>query len=346
MQLKKLGKSWALQSTRNIVQFLIGLTFYVAEYQRINPFNLMVGLASFSLSYLSVYLFNDLMDYEEDAKRVDELKEMGRYKALVYEHLTKKDATSLMYLLVVIGLTLSSFVNFVFSTLVMVALLMNFLYSSNWFQFRKDSWKLSGVMLVCQMIKYSSGWFTQTSTTGAFPFWPMMMLSLVYVFSLIIYKEGGTNMDVEHVAKASKRKKKILLLVGFGTLASLILTIVLHPIKIALLLTLIVGGLSILISKKLGISKKVEMQNVFVGLVGAVFVLSILLFSLNPTLSAENERVEAFSESIKENISSIFPDDSELVWYMINNPEEYTGINTSLVEEIREWKTKEISVGE
>ncbi len=336
MKVKPLLKSWALSTTRNLTQFLIGLALYVTISLKINPFNLVFGLASFMITYLAVYLFNDLMDFKEDKRKVKEIKEKGRYKPLVFGHMSQNDAVSLMFLLLIIGLVLASFVNFVFATILFVSLFMNFFYSSNWFKFRKTSWKLSIVMLIAQASKYSLGWFSQTEQFNMFPFWPIMMLSLVYIFFLLVYKAGGNYISVKELKKVKRRGKKMVIVVIILLFISFTMTLLLHPLEIPLFIAILAGVLSPFISKKVGFDKRIESQNMIVGLIGIVFVLSILLFALNPKLSLESERVEAFSESLRQNMSQVFLQNSELLWDMITRPQDYSEFNVSVITSLKE----------
>lgn len=169
---------------KNIVQLLLGAVLYCVLFGVIDWIGIIVAIIALSLSYSSVYIYNDIIDREEDA--ADPQKKA--WKPVANGSLSINGALSLYALLLMGGVMISFFVNVIFGIMMVALLFLNFLHSSPWIHLKKKRVPTIINITVIEFIKYSSGWFALTSDTMRFPFLFVLMFSVIYTMGYTAYK--------------------------------------------------------------------------------------------------------------------------------------------------------------
>ncbi len=161
------------------VIFLIGSAFY----WRINGFiNPIIGLISFALIYASVYIYNDINDLEFDKNHYIEWKRM---RPLASGAIKPFIAKRILLVYLISGLLISLLVNYLFTLLVLLIVLINFSYSK--FHLKRNPLIGNSIIGVVQFIKLLSGWFACGLRTN-FPLLFFISYSLIYCFVFSLYK--------------------------------------------------------------------------------------------------------------------------------------------------------------
>ncbi|MBL7205999.1 MAG: UbiA family prenyltransferase [Candidatus Aenigmarchaeota archaeon] len=169
---------------KNVIQFSLGFVLYWVTFGVFNPLIFIISISSFLLAYSSVYLFNDIMDFEDDKEDL----EKSKWKLLVSGRLSIRGAMSLYILLLLLGTGISVFVSKWFTLILLGMVFLNFLHSSNVTRLKKSIPKTSVNMTLIEFLKYSAGWFAFTSDLSKFPFWLMLCFSIAYTVVYIFYK--------------------------------------------------------------------------------------------------------------------------------------------------------------
>jgi heme O synthase-like polyprenyltransferase len=169
---------------KNMIQYFIGLILYAVIIGFPDIYVSLLGVVSFVITYSSVYLLNDIVDADEDRK----IKNKSVWKPVASGTLSKKNAFSIAWILLIVGLVLSMFVNKWFFLLNALLILLNFLHSSPYTQFKKSLPKTAVNMTMIEFIKFSLGWFALTPNLEYFPFWIILGLAGAYNIGYLFYK--------------------------------------------------------------------------------------------------------------------------------------------------------------
>lgn len=181
---KVLYNSITVNLPKNIVQLLLGAVLYAFIFGVINPVQLVLAVIGLSLSYSSVYMFNDIMDREEDAA---DPQKRG-WKHVANGSLRLEGAVSIYALLLMSGLLVSFFVNYVFGAMMVALLFLNFLHSAPGIRLKKRKFPTIANITLIEFIKYSSGWFALTANVTKFPLWLVLMFAVIYSAGYMAYK--------------------------------------------------------------------------------------------------------------------------------------------------------------
>jgi 4-hydroxybenzoate polyprenyltransferase len=169
---------------KNIVQLLLGAVLFSVIFGTINLPGTLLAIVGLSLAYSSVYMYNDIIDREEDAKD----PEKRAWKPIANGTLSTNGALSLYALLMMSGMLVSFFVNMVFGLMMVALLFFNFLHSSPWIHLKRKKIPTVLNITLIEFIKYSSGWFALTLDTARFPLMFVLMFSVIYTMGYVAYK--------------------------------------------------------------------------------------------------------------------------------------------------------------
>ena len=184
-------KNIGLYSVGVMLLFLFRFTF--------DPFQILIGLIAFLVSYSSIYVLNDLFDVEEDEK--DERKVLRKPIALGVVH--KNEAALITISFLTLGLLLSILFNLLFFCIVSLLVLINLIYSIQLASIRNQS--LSDVppkslkhttlglplVLLMQILKIFLPW-TISNQVMQFPVLFTIGFSFIYAILFKGYKEYRT----------------------------------------------------------------------------------------------------------------------------------------------------------
>ena len=176
---------------KNIIHFLIPLSIMIALGLQPDPYQTILALLGFITAYHSIYYFNDIIDVEEDKK--DPIKKAT--KPLARGDVTIQDYLSRMFLLLVIGLSLSFYAAPSFGWMVSALLFLNFLHSSHYIHLKETP--LVGInMLIIEFLKFSSAWFLlPIHKLVEMPFSITLIFASSYILGYYAYKKP--EMDVK-----------------------------------------------------------------------------------------------------------------------------------------------------
>lgn len=297
MDLKKIFyNSVAISLPKNTVQFLIGVILYWFIFNIPNIFVCIFALFSFLLAYSSVYLYNDVVDYEEDLKD----KEKAKWKFIAGGILNKKQAMILTYIFAFTGLFLSLFINKWFLVIIFLALFLNLIHSHPKIRIKRKPKLASLNMTIIQFLKYSSGWFALTEDLYNFPFWLILTFSLAYTFSYLIYKFKFNKEII-------KQNKKLFISVGFGIFLSYLISFIEYGFPLALLILAVLPTFILLLFKELEIEfHRINNMMVLEYLLIPLIILSFGLLTI-PPLKQLNENVMLALNHYKENLTEKIP---------------------------------------
>ena len=173
---------------KNIVQLLFGSAVFCAVFgfAGINWTGLLLAIAGLSLAYSSVYMYNDIIDREEDAKDPDK----RAWKLIANGSLSADGAMSAYVVLVILGLLASFTVSWIFGAMVSALLFLNFLHSSPGIRLKKRRLPTLANITIIEFIKYSLGWFALTSEAASLPVMFILMFAVIYTAGYMAYKFG------------------------------------------------------------------------------------------------------------------------------------------------------------
>ena len=280
---------------KNIIQFLVGIVLY---WIIIGPFNYIkafIGLVAFLITYSSVYIMNDIIDYEEDRK--DKLKK--EWKIIANGTISIKDAVALLVFMLVVGFSLSLIVGVRFTIAMILLIFLNFLHSSPFTKFKKRIKRTVVNMTTIEFIKYSSGWFALTTNISYFPFWLILCLALAYTFSYITYK---FKLDISWV------KKHRLLFSFMLSLASLsyILSLMMYDFPVSLLILLIFPVAIFMLAKRFKWEARMKNMLFLEYILLPIIIISFLVL-MNPAINSMNESLHKNIVAYKDALISKIP---------------------------------------
>ena len=292
--MKLIYNSITISLPKNIIQFLLGIVLFWMVFGTLSIATTILAMVGFVLTYSSIYMFNDIIDAKEDKKDPEKKK----WKLIASGDLSVEGAMSTYVLLIVSGMLVSLLVSQLFAIMMLVLLFLNFLHSSTYIHLKKSMYKTSANLTLIEFIKYSSGWFALTTNLVLFPFWLVLMLSVAYTISYIVYKFRFTGDKI--------RSNKLLFVpLGLVCTASYILAFIVYDFSLALIIMFLGSGLIIGLAKKSGFNLKRINNMMFVEyLVLPLVIISLLVISL-PIVSSVNQDLTVFIQKNTHDILGI-----------------------------------------
>jgi hypothetical protein len=170
-----------MNAPKNIIQYMFGLLLFFIVSGGFNTAAAILGLVGFLAVYTSVYLYNDIVDSEDD------LGKKG-WKFVASGELSMGSARTIGAVCLAAGLMISFFVGHLFVLAVVILVLLNFLHSSPYTRLKKRFGIAIPNMVAIEYIKFSLGWIAMGTGTARFPFWVFLLMSAVYVLGYRSYK--------------------------------------------------------------------------------------------------------------------------------------------------------------
>lgn len=293
-----LFNSITISLPKNIVQFSLGVILFWFLIGVPDVYTTLLSLAGFLVAYSSVYLYNDVVDYEEDKQDNEKIK----WKIVAGSILNATQAKILTLISAFTGLFLSLMVNKWFFLIILAMLLLNFLHSSPRTKFKKGMRKTAVNMTVIEFLKYSCGWFALTTDISRFPFWLIMTFAVVYMASYLIYK-------FKFKGSIIKSNKKMFLAIGvFGGL-SYFVSFIQYGFPLSMTL-LVVIPLSILLFLK---QIEIEFHRISNMIVIEYLLLPLVIISfvvlMVPVVGQANEKMVSTIGTYKETVIREMPED-------------------------------------
>ncbi len=271
---------------KNIGLYSVGILFLVMFGCTFDVLATVLGLIAFIISYSSVYIINDLFDIAEDKA----IPEKHVRKPLTQGLVEKSDAVTISLVLLLVGLSLSFILNFVFFAFLSILILVNAFYSvpiaslparqsisdgsrqqnQEYDYGRPTSFKHSllglPLILIMQFLKMLLPW-TITAQLAQFPFLFALGFSLVYMVLFKGYKKNRTvGESVVHE----------LLLFSLATIV-FIFSMLVHPkpvLQVSIVLYLI-AGMALFRNFRLIDRRVIILSPVYIGL-GLVFLFILI----------------------------------------------------------------------
>jgi len=324
---------------KNLIQFFVGVLLYWVIIGTPDFLLVVFAFVAFIITYSSVYLFNDIIDAEEDSKQ----KDKSKWKLIATGDLEKETAFKIATLMLLIGLLLSLLVNRWFFILNVILIFLNFLHSSPYTKFKKSIPKTAVNMTIIETIKFSLGWFALTSNVSQFPFWIILGLASAYTIGYLFYK---FKMNREIIMKNSI----YLILLGILMAGSYLVSWILYDFHLSLILMLLLLTVLVLIFKFIKFDKKtfkgmffIEYMLLSVVIVSFVVLLVPSGFSINNEIDKVHEEgLREVEENLKE-VEELLPDVpnplknfTENITNEIENIENLEDIEDKITEEIKE----------
>lgn len=282
---------------RNIFQYSIGASLFFFLTNHFFFMKFFLGMFGLAIAYHSVYLFNDLMDYEQDKR--DSLK--SEFKPLVLGKVKYETVVSSTLFYLIIGLSLSFLVKASYGILVSSLLLLNFLYSSKLTRLKETKLAVMSIILM-QFLKFSSGWVALAPDLHNYPIVFIILMALAYTLFFLYYKQNITNFK--------DRKIVTLSIVSFLLYLT---SILIYPFKLSLLL-MIPFSLFALIYKNYDTFGRFKLGIRLTPFIYVYFIISILILSI-PPISEINDKVADRINHIRDSIIKVIPEE------VINNSE-------------------------
>ncbi|HDD46200.1 MAG TPA: hypothetical protein ENG42_01890 [Candidatus Aenigmarchaeota archaeon] len=296
MGLKKfIYNSIMISLPKNIIQFLLGIVLFTIIFGHFDTIKAVIGLVAFVATYSCVYIFNDIFDIEEDKKDKEKLE----WKIIASGELGIDKAVTILIAMLLLGLSLSTFLSLWFFAMMLLLLFLNLLHSSPFTKFKKSLYKTSINMTLIEFIKYSTGWFALTNNISHFPVWFILTLSSAYTFSYITYK---FKLDIKWV----KNNKVVAGSIALLTMGSYIISLLVYTFPVSMIILFIAPVIVLLISKLF--SWEGRMKNMlFIEYVLLPLLLISLLILTNPVVKSMNEKLVESIDSYKELASNAMP---------------------------------------
>ncbi len=282
---------------KNTIQFFLGAVLFWIIFGTINIITALAAFLAFILTYSSIYLYNDIVDYKEDRKDKEKLK----WKLIAGNKISLEKAMILSLVFVVSGLAISFFINKWFVLILCGLLFLNFLHSSPFTKFKKSMYKTTVNMTLIEYLKYSIGWFALTPNISKFPFWMILGFAVVYTTSYLIYKFKFKGVEIK------QRKPLFSSLIG-GCLALYFISVISYgfPLSLTFLLAFLLVLLLSLKARNFDFHK-IKNMLVIEHILLPLIIISFLML-MNPVIANTNDHIVNDINSYKENISSNIPE--------------------------------------
>jgi hypothetical protein len=286
---------------RNSVQYLVGAFLYLLTFGTFSLLKVSAGLVGFLIAYNSVYQYNDLMDYEQDRR-----SRVKKYLKPLASGKTKREyVESYSFLLALLGLTISFYVDFYFGLLVSLVLFLNFLHSSPFTRLKETKFLLPNLFII-EFVKYSLGWFVISFSFDRFPFLLMMLLSSVYLIGYLYHKQNFKNFF--------DFKIKSLCVISF---VLYLLCLFFYQFRLALLVPIPLSFVFVIFRRFKDNIVKYKMGLTLTQIISVCFVLSIFLLTV-PAVAEVNKNINSNLDSLKDNVTKIIPEDIKSELHSIN----------------------------
>jgi len=282
---------------KNIVQFLLGIILFWF-FIRIPDINItLLSMFAFLTAYSAVYVYNDIVDYEEDVKD----SEKRKWKLVAGNMISLKWAKTLLVLFIVSGLGISLIISKWFFIMVVAMLILNFLHSSPYTKFKKNLRRTAVNMTAIEFLKYSCGWFALTSDISQFPFWVILDFSLVYMASYLIYK-------FKFRGSVIKSNKKTFISIGILGALSYVISFFQYGFPLSMILLIVIPLTILLLVKKIDIEfHRINNMIIIEYLLLPVVIISFLILMI-PFVGQANENIAHTIDTYKENVIRELPD--------------------------------------
>ncbi len=188
-----------INPVRNLFQFLIGLTLFMATGASVDYIKIITASLGFVLAYQSVYSLNDIQDLKEDSR--NPVKRAT--KPLARGDISVQEQSARMFLYLLAGLSLSFLVNITFASLVVLCVFLNFLHSYKPLGLKSSLLGLVNLFVI-ESIKFSAGWFVLGGGLLELPYVMIFFMSSAYTLSYFVYKK---DIDLDSL----RRKRSVLL---------------------------------------------------------------------------------------------------------------------------------------
>jgi len=265
---------------KNMIQFMFGVLLFWLIMQGIDITIALIGMLAFVITYSSVYMYNDVVDYKIDRKDREKLK----WKLVASGDLSIRKAKHLSLVFIAIGLPLSLLVNKWFLMIMILLLFLNYLHTSPRTRFKKSITKTTVNMTIIEFLKYSTGWFALTSNISLFPFWLILSVSLIYTAGYMLYKFKFKGNEI-------RRKKTLFWILGVGSGVSYGISIFSYGFPLSLLFLIVIAVTIFAFFKRIRFVSYRMKNMMFVGyLLLSVFMLSFLML-MNPVFAEVNNRI-------------------------------------------------------
>jgi len=326
MSLKSLVyNSVTISLPKNAVQFMLGLVLFWLVYGSFSVTKALFAFLGFILTYSSVYLFNDIADYEED--RND--KEKRSWKLVAGGKISRNGAGFVGMALLFSGLAVSGAINGWFFLMMICLVLMNFLHSSPYTGLKKKMPAAAINLTAIEFFKYSCGWFALTSDLSAFPFWLILTFSLVYSVVYIVYKMRFRGKNIIS-------NKYVIVPMGLASVFSYIVSLILYDFALPMFILL---ATSILVAT-FSVGKRLRLMNwLWVEFTILPIILIAFLLLTIPSIAEANNNITYTLDCYKESICRDLP--PELVDRLKNLSEPRYGS----LEELQNAINKSLSPG-
>ncbi|MBI4010550.1 MAG: UbiA family prenyltransferase [Candidatus Aenigmarchaeota archaeon] len=295
MQLNKIFYMlYPVHFPRNFLQFLISVILFYSIFGQISLESALIGGIAFTLSYQFTYALNDAIDYKYDIKDKSIIKKKLALHYPLHSGVVKtKELLLFSSAVFVIGTLLASKINLTFFTIQMSLLIFTFFHSNPFFRIKKFSLLLYANMIVIQFIKFSLGWFTQTTTFESFPFWLFVLLSSFYVLVYRIYKSHFS-------AQFSLFNISNLFVISI-LIISFIFSLLLYKMPLAIGMTTLFGLFCYYYSTRLkSLKQKMQIGMILIYIMSLFAIISIILVRTDSTLYSVNYNlIQALNEFSK-----------------------------------------------
>lgn len=282
---------------KNIIQFTFGVLLFWLIMGTFDFYLALLAMAAFVVTYSSVYMYNDIVDYKVDRKDKEKLK----WKPVASGDLSVRKAKYISLTFLFAGLSLSFFINKWFLLMMLIILLLNFLHTSPKTHFRKDVAKTSVNMTLIEFLKYSTGWFALTSNISQFPFWLVASVSFIYTTGYILYKFRFRGKEI-------RRKKMLFWVFGMASSLSYGVSIFLYGFPLSLLFLITIAATLFLFFKRSRLISYRMKNMMLVGyLLLGVFMISFLIL-INPAVAEINNKMVKEIDMQKVKFSDKLPE--------------------------------------
>lgn len=327
MDKKLLINSITLNIPKNIIQFLMGVVFYITFFGLPEAGITIFSLAAFLITYSAVYVYNDITDAKEDAKHC----EKKSWKLVACGLITRRQGWTLYILFLVVGLSMSALVNAYFLLMMAALVGLNYLHSSPKFRFKESLRKTAVNMTVIELLKYSVGWFALTGNISNFPFWVALVLSLSYNTSYIIYK-------AERKKDLVRDNKRFFASMGCILLASYLISFFAYGIPLIMILMLLVPSFALAIFRYISMeyNKLNGTLSIMFTLMFAIFISFLII--INPPVAEANQKIaheiDAYASTVKEKMPETLVDSMDEIREELDRYEELDEIVDELNDSI------------